>query len=92
MINWYGKKVLDFDENAVLKTVFTPDEWRIYFVETVKGGCRLKSMRKDGSSIVDVSAIYPAICCPSFSPDKTKLAVAIKTGNKYEIYIFKLEQ
>ncbi len=88
MVNWYGKPLYGFKQKALLKVDFTPDDWRIYFVDVSNSGCQLKSMRKDGTSIINITDIYPAICCPAISPDNTKLAVSIKTKDKFAIYIF----
>ncbi len=88
MVNWYGKPLHAYEQKALLKVNFSPDEWRIYYVDTVEGGCQLKSMRKDGTSVMNISAVYPGIRCPAVSPGNDKLAVSIKNGDKFKIYIF----
>ncbi len=92
MVNWYGKPLVDFNKKALLKVNFSPDDWRIFYIKVTGKGCQLKSMRKDGTSIVDITEIYPEICCPAVSPDNTKLAVSIKANGKFKIYVFDISE
>ncbi len=89
LINWYGQPVKNYDTKPLLKTTFTPDEWRIVYstVKEENKAC-LKSMRKDGTSVFDLSGCDENICCPAFSPDGKKLAVSIMHNGHYRIFVF----
>ncbi len=92
LINWYGQPLKEYETAPLLKATFTPNEWRIIYVSGNKEGCRLESMRKDGSSVYILTERFKKMCCPAFSPDGKKLAVSIKQGDRYEIYIFNTKE
>ncbi len=91
MINWYGKKLFNFNKSVDLKVNFSPDDWRIIYTISFKGGHQLQSMRKDGTSVYRLTKSFREVCCPAFSNDGKRLAVSIMQHGKYDIYIFAVE-
>lgn len=93
MINWYGNVLNLFDDFDFLDPAFGPDGNMIYFVskkDNPQG--EVYSMHKNGSHLERLTDDEYVVCCPQISPDGSKIALSVKIGEIYDIYIAPLEE
>ena len=89
-INWYGNNPKILAKNIFGKACWTPDNWRILFVEHYGNRYLLKSIHRDGTGTAELLSLpYPA-CCPVedkngnlwllVKPGKTFILTGIRKG------------
>ncbi|NOX85702.1 MAG: hypothetical protein GXO86_07030 [Chlorobi bacterium] len=92
MINWYGININRFDEFDFHDPSFAANGNLIYFVsgkDNPQG--EVYSMHKDGSHLEQLTNDEYIVRCPQVSPDGSKIALSVKTGDDFDIYIIPLE-
>ncbi len=91
-INWYGNVISQFDEFGFLDPSFAANGNLIYFVSrknNLQG--EVYSMHNDGSHLERLTNDDYIVRCPQVSPDGSKIAVSVKKGDNFDIYIISLE-
>ncbi len=91
-INWYGKEVQNLDTLSVHSYCWTPDNYRIVCVLKEKGTSNtIISVRKDGSSLFELSTDNFEKASPAISPNGKKIALALKQGNDFDIVVVNMD-
>jgi len=93
MINWYGNVISQFDESGFLDPDFAKGGNLIYFVskkDNPQG--EVYSMHKDGSHIERLTNDEYTVRCPQLSPDGSKIALSVETGNGFDIFIVPFDE
>ena len=91
-INWYGKDVQELDTLLATSYCWTPDSYRIICIRKDHGKKnQMISVRKDGSSVFYLSSDLLEKSSPAVSPNGKKLAIAVKSGNDFDIVIVNLD-
>ncbi|HEY9114644.1 MAG TPA: DPP IV N-terminal domain-containing protein [Bacteroidales bacterium] len=91
VVNWYGDFAFQSTETALFNPSWTPDSFRIIYVNT-DIGYTVSSMQKDGTSIFD---IYQALIVqenPVISPDGKYMAISFLNDGNFELIFKYIEQ
>lgn len=91
VVNWYGDFAYQSSETALLNPSWTPDSFRIIYVNT-DNGYSVSSMQKDGSSIFE---IYQALIVqknPVISPDGKYMAISYLNDGYFDLVFKYIEQ
>jgi len=92
MINWYGERLISFDEFNAYYPSWGPAGLKLYFVSNMNNRKEeLYSIWKDGSHLERITDDEVRIASPVVSPDGTKIAMSVLTENGWDIFIFPFE-
>jgi TolB protein len=91
VVNWYGDFNYQSSETSLLNPSWTPDSFRIVFVNS-NDGYTISSMKKDGSSVFQINRDLVVQKNPIISPDGKYMAVSVMENGYFELIYKYIEQ
>lgn len=91
VVNWYGDFAYQSTETSLLNPSWSPDSFRIIYVNT-ENGYTVSSMQKDGTSIFDVYQALIVQKDPVISPDGKYMAISFLDDGYFELIYKYIEQ
>lgn len=92
VINWYGEKVISFNDFNGQYPSWSPSGLKLFFVSDMNNVLGdVYSIWKDGTHLERLTNNDLKVAFPVISPDETKIAMSVLTETGWDIYVFNFD-